>query len=268
MEATYWLKQSADKPLFEDLLWSRPENKQAAGKLLIIGGNSFGFAAVGEAYQQATKAGIGSARVLLPQAIKKVVGPILMNGEFAPSTPSGSFSQKALDTWLELAAWSDGVLLAGDIGRNSETAILLEKFLHKFSGQVTITKDAIEYATSAPQLIANRQNTCVVLSISQLQRLFTALKSPRHIALGMGLPRLVDALNDFSQTHPFHIVTKHLENIVVAVNGHISTTKLAEDKELWRVSTAAHSAVWWLQNPTKPFEAISTAGLAQGDIDD
>jgi ADP-dependent NAD(P)H-hydrate dehydratase / NAD(P)H-hydrate epimerase len=263
MEATYWLKQSAEKPLFEDLLWSRPENKQTAGKLLVIGGNSFGFAAVGEAYQHAIKAGVGSARVLLPQAIKKIVGPILVNGEFAPSTPSGSFSQKALDSWLELAAWSDGVLLAGDIGRNSETAILLEKFLQKYGGQVTITKDAVEYVTTAPKLIAERQNTCVVLSISQLQRLFTALKSPRHIALGMGLPSLVDALHDFTQTHPFYIVTKHLENIVVAFGGQISTTKLTDDKDIWRVSTAAHSAVWWLQNPTKPFEAISTSIVSE-----
>jgi len=58
MENTYWHKQTAEKPLFPDMLWSKPENKSHAGKLLIIGGNLHGFAAAAEAYNQATKAGI------------------------------------------------------------------------------------------------------------------------------------------------------------------------------------------------------------------
>jgi len=263
VDATHWFKQTVDKPLFEDLLWSRPETKQSAGKLLIIGGNSFGFSAVGNAYAQALKAGVGDARVLLPQSIKKVVGPILVNGEFAPSTPSGSFSQKALDTWLELSGWSDGVLLAGEIGRNSETAILLESFLAKFSGQVTATKDVIEYITAQPKIVQSRSNTTLVLSISQLQRLFSTFKSPRHISYTMGLPDLVDALHDFTQTNVTNIVVKHLENMIVAVNGKISTTKLEKENspinDLWCVNLASHVAVWWLQNPTNPFEAMTSS---------
>src|SRR6185369_8603868 len=131
MDRDYWLRQEAGKPLFPELEWSRPENRSQAGKLLIIGGNLHGFAAPAEAYAEATKAGIGTARVLLPDAVQKIVGRFLENGEFAPSTPSGSFSQKALNEWLIHSSWADGVLLAGDLGRNSETAIVLEKFLGK-----------------------------------------------------------------------------------------------------------------------------------------
>ncbi len=141
MDKNFWLKQGSE-PLFPDLLWSRPENKKQAGKLLIIGGNVHGFAAAGEAYAEASKAGIGTARVLLPDSLQKTVGRVFEAGEYAPSTPSGSFSQKALAELLDRANWSDGVLLAGDLGRNSETAILIEHFTEKYQGQLTFTKDA------------------------------------------------------------------------------------------------------------------------------
>src|SRR3982750_2547854 len=119
MDRTYWHKQTAEKPLFPDMLWSRPENKRQAGKLLVVGGNVHGFAAAATAYAEAGKAGIGTARVLLPDSLQKTVGRVLEAGEYAPSTPSGSFSQRALAELLEMASWADGTLLAGDFGRNS-----------------------------------------------------------------------------------------------------------------------------------------------------
>jgi len=252
------VKQTSEEPLFPDMLWSKPENKRHAGKLLIIGGNLHGFAAAAEAYSQATKAGIGVARVLLPDALKKTVGRILENGEYAPSTPSGSFSQQALAYWLEQATWADGVLIAGDLGHNSETSILLEKFLDQYDGQVTLSKDAVDYVTSSPAMCNEREHTTLVLSFTQLQKLLTALKYPRHIESTMGLPNLTELLNDFSQTHKFYIVSDHLDHLIVAVDGRVSTTKTNEDN--WQTLTA-HTAVWWLQNPNKPFEAITTAVL-------
>ncbi|MGC1176527.1 MAG: hypothetical protein WA843_00490, partial [Candidatus Saccharimonadales bacterium] len=71
MDHTYWHKQTAARPLFPDLLWSRPEHKAHAGKLLIVGGNAHGFAAPAEAYSQSQRAGVGVARALLPQPVKK-----------------------------------------------------------------------------------------------------------------------------------------------------------------------------------------------------
>jgi NAD(P)H-hydrate repair Nnr-like enzyme with NAD(P)H-hydrate dehydratase domain len=61
---TLWQKQASSKPLFDDLLWSRPEQKALAGKLLIIGGNSHAIAAPGEAFMLASKAGAGDIRVV------------------------------------------------------------------------------------------------------------------------------------------------------------------------------------------------------------
>ena len=259
MEQHLWHKQTADKPLFPDLLWSRPENRALAGKLLIIGGNSFGFAAPAEAYNEAVKAGVGIAHVLLPDATKRIVGSVLETGDYAPSTPSGSFSQNALGELLPHAAWADGVLLAGDLGRNSETAILLEKFITSYHGQLTITKDAADYFTSAPQALLTRPETTLVISFAQLQKLAMNARFSHAFTFSMDLIRLVEALHELTLAYPVHIIVKHLANIIVASGGQVSTTKIETEQDIWRVATAAHASVWWLQNPSKPFEALTTA---------
>lgn len=259
MPADYWSRQYLDKPLFPELVWSKPENKRQAGKLLVIGGNLHGFAAPATAYSEAAKAGIGTARVLLPDAIQKLVGGFLPEASYGPSTPSGSFATKSVADWLEQASWSDGVLLAGDVGRNSETAIVIETFLVKHTGQITLTKDVIDYITPNPSVALAREDTTLVLSFSQLQKLATNAKFTVAFTFDMDLIRLVNALHTFTTQHKAHVVTKHLDNILVASDGQVSTTKLVDDKEIWRVETAAHTSVWWLQHPTKPFEALTTA---------
>lgn len=261
MNHSYWHKQTADKPLYPDLLWSRPENRAHAGKLLVVGGHAQGFAAPAEAFAQAGQAGIGTARVLLPNALQKSIGRVFEAGEYAPSTPSGSFAQTALGELLPMAHWADGVLLAGDIGRNSETAILIEKFLAKHTGQVTITKDTIEYVTTQPALIRDRDATLLVLSFSQLQRLATSLKFPQAFTSEMDLLRAVDILHQFTKTYPVAILTRHLDNFLVAIDGQVSSTPCRTDEKVWRLKKAASASVWWLQNPSKAFEAITTSLL-------
>lgn len=261
MRPDYWHKQTKDEPLFPELLWSRPENKRQAGKLLIIGGNQFGFAAPAEAYQAAVSAGIGTAKVLLPNALQKTVGQHLETAEFAASTPSGSFGRQALGELLELAQWADGVLLAGDLGRNSETAILLEDFFQKYPGQLTLTKDAVDYVYPLAIAVLSRKDTTLVLSLAQLQKLAKAAGSTVPVQFSMDLLQLIAFLHNFTEEHAVNIIVKHLGNILVAVDGQVSTTKLVTERPVWRVATAAAASVWWLQQPTLVFNALSTSTI-------
>jgi hypothetical protein len=259
MDRTYWHKQIPRKPLFPQLEWSRPENRLAAGKLLVVGGHLHSFAAPAEAYTEAERAGIGSVRAFLPVALRRTVGRAFVAGEFGASTPSGSFSQQALGELLEQAHWADGVLFAGDLGRNAETAILLEKFLSKNSVAATLTKDVVDYVTATPQSVLQRDQTTLVLSFSQLQRLGMAGQVSTPVTFGMDLLHLIDWLHEFTERFAPHIIVKHLETIFVAVDGQVSTTKPIQDSSMWRLKIAAHASVWWLQNPSKPFEALTTA---------
>lgn len=261
MDYDYWLKQTASKPLFPELEWSRPENKLHAGKLLIVGGNAHGFAAPAEAYAESTKAGIGTARALLPQSVQKIVGIIIDNADFAPATPSGSFSQRALAELLDASMWADGVLFAGDLGRNSETAIVIEKFLAKCPLPIVLTKDAVDYCVSAPHAILDRKQTTLVLSFSQLQRLGIASKVVQPLRFTMDLVRLTAWLHEYTARFAPNIIVKHADTIIVAVDGQVSTTKITKERPLWRLKAATQASVWWIQNPRKPFAALTTSVL-------
>ena len=230
--------------------------------MLIIGGNAHGFAAANEAYIQASKAGIGVARMLLPDSLHKLLGRGFAAGEFAPSTPSGSFSQRALAEALAMANWADGVLIAGDLGRNSETAILLEKFISKYTGQLTITKDAADYCLTSPAGCIDRPDTTLVISMAQLQKLGIQSKFRPAFMFDMDIIRLVAALHEFTIQHPVNIVVKHFDTIFVAVEGKVSSTKRPVDETIWRVKTAASASTWWIQNPSKIYEALTTSALA------
>lgn len=253
----YWQKQLADTPLFPDILWSRPENKLGAGKLTIIGGNDHGFGAPGAAYNTAEKAGVGVCRVILPDAVKKVVSTLLPDADFAPSTPSGSFAKTSLSELLYAAQWGDACLLAGDFGRNSETAIVLEQFVQKFDGKLVITQDAVDYFRELPLQIVDRPDTLVVLSLSQLQKLFIYTPTITPILYSMSTIQLVESLHEYTIAHPTCIVTKHNDLFVIAYAGRVVTHRHTE--KVWRVATAAKMSVFWIQNPNKILESVTSS---------
>ncbi len=263
MDRTFWRRQTAAEPLFPDLEWSRPQTTSTAGKLLIVGGNAQGFVAPATAFSAAEKAGAGSVQMLLPDSLRPLIGKTFMAGELAASTPSGSFSQKALIELLAMSEWADGVLLAGDLSRNSDTAILIEKFLTKFQGQVTITQDAIDYILPLSETVLSRPNTTLVLSFAQLQKLAVNAHFTTAFTFDMDFLRLIDALHEFTKQHQVNLVTKHLQNIFVAVNSEVSSTKLDEDMKVWRVQTASKAAVWWLQNEKTTFEALTASLISK-----
>ncbi len=255
----YWVKQDKATPSYPDILWSRPESKQTAGKLLIVGGNAHGFIDVGLSYQAAAKAGAGTVHVLLPDALRKTVGATLQNCEFAPSTPSGSFAKSALAELMDHAGWADCVLLAGDFGRNSETAIMLEDFVQKYTGPLVITRDALDYFLEHSALLLERDATCIVGALGQIQKLAGDSHFEEAITTNLNLINLVSVMYNFAGLHTAHLITHQLGVTIVAAEDWISTTKTGTSEEIWRVPTAASAAVFWMQNLKKPFEALTTA---------
>lgn len=262
MHQSYWRKQTSAQPLFPDLIWSRPEGKRNAGKLLIIGGNVQSFAAPAEAYNLAQEAGAGSIRVLLPDSLQTAMKPLFPDALFAPSNPSGSFARNALESMLTEAVWADGVLLAGDIGRNSETVATLEAFLNKFSGQITLTRDIADEFCSKPTAITARPDTVLVVSMGQLMRLGQQLRLPYAFTTSLSLMSLVERLHKLTLTHPFGLITIQHEVLVVAWNGRVATSPRPPLKR-WRLQTAAAASTWWLQFSSKPFEALSSSLWAE-----
>lgn len=255
----YWQQQTPDKALFPNVAWNKPEQRAHAGKLGIVGGNKLGFVAVGDAYQVATDAGVGQARVLLPDALKKTVPPILTDVVYGASNPSGGLSREAAADMQVLGSWADTVLLIGDAGRNSETAILYEDFVRHYTGQLTITRDAIDLLLNAPEAMVERDNTLLVVSFAQLQKIFTKVYYPKILTFSMQLQQLVETLHKFTITYPVTVMTFHQNHIVIASGGQVTTTPWQNPMAIWKGVVATHAAAYWLWNPKKPLEAATTS---------
>ena len=259
VDTTYWKKQTSNKPLFPDIEWSKPEQRSQAGRLGIIGGNKLGFAGVAEAYSAALQAGVGEVRVLLPDVLKKTIPAIITDTLFGATNPSGSLARDAKPELQALAEWSTGILMIGDAGRNSETAITYEDFLRDYSGPLTITRDAVDLIKNSSQAIVDRPNTLLVVSFAQLQKLFQSVYYPKILTFSMQLAQIVDALHKFTITYPIAIQVLHKEHIIVASGGEVVTSEWENPMAIWRGHTAARAASYWLWHPTKPLEATSAS---------
>ncbi|MGH7196324.1 MAG: hypothetical protein ACREGJ_00985 [Candidatus Saccharimonadales bacterium] len=258
----YWHRQEPGKPLFPDIEWQKPEQKALAGKLLIIGGNAHGFAAVAQAYQDAAKAGIGECRVVLPDALKKAIDPTVLDCVFVPTNASGGITKDALPQLKAAAAWADGLLFIGDAGRNSETAIVYEQLLGDFPDKLTIfTRDAVDLIKAAWPALLHHEKTIFIVTLAQLQKLFQSVYYPKTVLFSMQLLHLVEALHKFTLTYQSTLVVFHQNQLLIAKDGEVSSTPWDEPMLIWRGSVAAKASVYATQHQQKLFEALTTSLL-------
>lgn len=259
---SYWHKQEPGTQLYPDIEWNKPEQRSQAGRLGIIGGNKLGFSAVGEAYGVALDAGVGEVRVLLPDVLRKTIPPVITDAHFGTTNPSGGLSRDAATDMHALGAWSTGILLIGDAGKNSETAILYDDFIKDYSGQLTITRDAFDLFKQTLDVVVERENTLLVVSFAQLQTLFKNVYYPKILTFSMQLQQLVEALHKFTITYPVSIVTFHQGTLLIASSGQVVTTPWENPMAIWKGSVATRAASYWLWTPAKPLEAVSASAAA------
>lgn len=255
----YWKQQQPTKPLFPDIEWSKPEQKTSRGRLGIVGGNKLGFAGVAESYSTTLNTGAGEVRVLLPDCLRKSIPPSMTDVIFAPCNPSGSLSRDALPDLTALSTWASCLLLAGDAGRNSETAIAYSDLIRDYTGQLVITRDAVDLVKNDSEALVNRPNTVLIVSFAQLQKMFQAVYYPKMLTFSMQLLQLVEAVHKFTVTYPVTIAVLHRDTLVVAHDGEVVTTKWETPLAIWRGITAARAATYLMWTPNQPLQAIATS---------
>lgn len=256
----FWTRQEDNTPLYEEIVWAKPENKRLKKKIVLVGGNSHAFMHVAAGYQQVMSAGIGNCRVVLPDMLEKTVGKALDDVVYLPSSPSGGFSSNGVATMQEYSGWGDGVFFPGELGQGSETHIFLEKFVSTNELPLILSGDALDVFYEAPEVIFNRENTLLVLDLRQLQKTASKLGSSLPVVHSMGLVQLVELLHELTEARESMIVTNHEGSTIVAMYGEVTTTHV-EAKEDWQLGTASRAAVYFLQHPEKPFQAVTTSIL-------
>jgi len=255
----YWHQQTPEKLLYPDIEWSKPEQRAQRGRLGIIGGNKLGFISVAESYNLALKTGAGEVRVLLPDVLKKTIPAVMTEVIYGTTNPSGGLAREALIEMKALGGWSTGVLLIGDAGLNSETAILYEDFIRDYAGPLTITRDAIDLVKNSSSVLVERPNTLMITSFAQLQKLFQAVYYPKVLTFSMQLTNLVEALHKFTITYPVSISVLHKDVLLLASDGEVTSTPYDNPMKIWRGGTATIAATYWLWSPSKVLESVTTS---------
>jgi hypothetical protein len=259
MERDYWQKQNTNKPLFEDIVWSRPVTKKRQGSLVIVGGNVNAIAAPSFAYTEAIKQKIGFVKVLLPDKTAKLLPPKPQEIVFVPSTQMGSLSAQVLENIKQDIDNTDALLLAGDFAKNSETSVLLEK-VSDLSGFQTYTNDSLDAFIKTPSKLFERANTLIVSDFARMQKFITNLRQAKSLTTNIDLIQMIDFLHDLTKDNKILLLTRLDSIILTSYRGRVVSTKVYRDDVSWeKLATAA--TVWWLQNPSKPLEAISTSLL-------
>ncbi|MEX2014561.1 MAG: hypothetical protein WD885_01335 [Candidatus Saccharimonadales bacterium] len=249
-----WQKQTNEKPLFPDLLWSRPENKKHAGKLLIIGGQASEFQNISSTYSFAHEAGAGTIRILMPGSLRKITENI-QGAEFAPSNKSGGFAKTALAQFFDLSEWTDFILLAGDFGKNSETTVILDGFLLRNSAPIIISQNALEsIGIEFAQLV--QMPLTLVIDRTIFQKIGKAVGTHVPITSLTTYENMGEIIQNISARSKAGFVIMDEEHVWTAIKGEMVSTK---SKPIDINALSAYCAVWLMQNPKNPLEALSTA---------
>ena len=255
----YWQKQDSNKPLFEAIFWSKPEQRSQLGRLGIIGGTKTSFLAVAKAHQTVNELG-PEPTLVLPEDLKPILKS-LPNTVFAVTNPSGGLSQKALADFLALQAATDGLLLVGDAGKNSETNLLYENFALQLASSkpVVITRDAIELVSNSFHHLVNQPNLTFIMSFAQAQKLFRGVYYPVMLLHSMPLVKLIEALHKFTITYPPVIVLFHQNQLLIAQAGRVISVNFDQSAKIWQGILQAKIACWQIWNPQKLLEATVCA---------
>lgn len=256
---TYWHKQSSSEPLYPDFDWIKPEQKTKAGKIGIIGGQKIGFAGVSEAYSTCVKEGAGEVRLLVPDALKKMIPSTMADVVYGPTNHAGSLAKDSLKELKALGDYADVLLFIGDAGMSSDTSITYEQFLSSHSGPVVITRDSFDILRESHKMLLNREDTLLVLSFAQLQKLFKLSYYPIIITFSMQLTQLVEALHKFTITYPVSIAVLHKETLVIAHGGKIVTTHWDNPMAIWRGTTASKMATHWIWKTSDPLMCFASS---------
>jgi len=259
----YWRIQDPKKPLFENLLWSKPEQKSLAGRVGLVGGSKGVFLAVAKAHQAITELGPETSLVL-PADLKPLLKTI-PNVVFSTTNPSGGLASQALSDLLTLQNSTDSLLLIGDAGKNSETNLLYENLALKISDQtkpVIVARDAIELISGAFHHVVNQPNFTLIMSFAQAQKLFRSVYYPVMLLHSMTTLRFVEALHKFTITYQPTLVIFHQNQVFIARDGQVISGQFERASEIWQGIIQAKIACWQTWNPQKPLEATTCAILS------
>jgi NAD(P)H-hydrate repair Nnr-like enzyme with NAD(P)H-hydrate dehydratase domain len=249
-----WLRQEPGKPLFEDVLWLKPENPHQRPKVLIIGGSSHGFVTTTKLYEAIKSKSAYQTRLIMPKSLEKILGHAMTDAIFADSTSSGEIAGTAKNEILSAMNWAEAVIFSDDLGNNSQTEILVTELLKQIDKPTYFLGQAIDLLQKSAQSAVDNPHLIFVGELAKISKLNSATTSQTALLQADGLIKLVEKLQDISAEWNSAIITQAESQIIVAERGRVATTK-SNDVD-WLIHATANSVQFGKMFDLKRYEAI------------
>ena len=252
---SYWTRQTTANP---DLLWNIPEQK--TGSVAIIGGSSTSFATEVKLTELLNRLNLKAVRLVLPVSLKNQLPPI-PNVVFAPANNSGAFKKSS--ELISATSSVDAALIAGDLSKNSATAIAIAEAIRESSCPIILTRDSIDLVAPEMAQLLEQPNLIITATFAQLQKIFRSVYYPKMLLLSMPLVQAVETLHKFTLSYPCTILTFHEEQIIIARDGKITTIPIKTTSyspiSLFSGELAAKITALSAWNPNQLFTNVTTA---------
>ncbi|HRV76077.1 MAG: hypothetical protein H6799_03675 [Candidatus Nomurabacteria bacterium] len=247
--------------LSSKLSWEKPERKDQAGSIVILGGVSLKLKEVDTIFKSANKAGIGNIQTLVPESLARVFKreeQLLTGLIFDNYYGLTDVGQKLL---LEELAMSDGLILA-DIGSSSATEYKLALAISKTYKPVVITDSAINLVLHYPDEILNNEKISLVINFKNLQKIIkiSDVKLTKPLLSSSSFNQITEVLSILDKHIQANIVL-HDENRIIATEDNFYYSQKTNELSL---EVAALLLCWQIWTPRfKLLEQLYGVGINQ-----
>jgi NAD(P)H-hydrate repair Nnr-like enzyme with NAD(P)H-hydrate dehydratase domain len=246
-----------DQPLFPKVLYNRPVTRNGAGRLLVVGGHAGEFSLPTTIHQLALAAGVGECRVALPDTLAKLLGGA-PGTAFLASSPSGSLGTEALGRLLSLSEEADAVAIGASLSGNSNTAILIEKFITELERPYSLFDQGLSAVQHHISVVTTNPDALLIMTMTEVFKLSGQLGIAIHIRDGAGLMNKLEIIHNLATAIQAQIVVYGTE-IVIAAGEELIVTPINYRLSLVPAIFYAVLTTFWLQNPADRRAGLATA---------
>lgn len=257
--------RQTERPIFEDLVWMKPEKVTDDQQIIIMGGHAQALQAPMQLFNACEQQKL-EISILLPDVVKKTLstGTAQSGLLFAPSTPAGSFSLTGFEEIMTTIEAYNFLLLAGDLSSNQETKQLLSKITTEFKDFKIATENILKSLSLADLMKA--QNLILILNSNQLKPL---IEQRTKLSYSPNLPtdafvKILKALKT-----ELNLIIFHNQHLFIKIEQQICASQMSlkfdfnQDKQFHLASLIAYYLTY---NPSNMFANLVTASWQKNFI--
>jgi hypothetical protein len=232
------------KTILQQADFLKPERRDQAGQILILGGLSFKLSTVNSFFKKIVALG-SSATICVPKSLAKVFKrglPELLELDFDSYFGITDQGTKTLQDHIYHA----GSLILADTGSNSKTALSLAKIISDSTRQIIISPQSLNLLLAFAIPALNNPRVTIFTDLGGLQKIIKLTPHPLELLSSSNLNQRIEVLKGLREHYPAQIILI-TEGQVLAIEEELY---LAQNLESNPEGLIASFTCWQIWNPT------------------